>query len=165
MTTEDQQEAARKMVGREVHYCVSALISELAKLPQFADDLLPALVADDWESPAIEAGWAYRPHCWSRPKTQEELARFNPPYLGGDRMACADAQTACEIDGLDPYQCEAYEHWIVSDWLADKLEAKGEMIVRDFLGLTIWGRTTSGQAIYIDGVIEEIMADMQRAIA
>ena len=55
---------------------------------------------------------------------------------------------------------EALEHWIVSDWLADRLEEKGEMILKDFLGLTIWGRTTSGQAISIDNVIEEIVIDM-----
>ena len=55
---------------------------------------------------------------------------------------------------------EALEHWVVSSWLAEKLEDKGEMIVYDFLGLTIWGRRTSGQAIYMDGVIGEISSDM-----
>ena len=48
----------------------------------------------------------------------------------------------------------------MSNWLADKLEAKGKMILHDFLGLTIWGRTCSGQAILLDGVISEICNDM-----
>lgn len=57
----------------------------------------------------------------------------------------------------------ALEHWIVSDRLASKLEAKGEMILKDFLGLTIWGRTTSGQAIAADEVIQEIYQEIQNA--
>ena len=51
---------------------------------------------------------------------------------------------------------EALEHYIVSDWLADKLIAQGEMVTKDFLNLTIWGRTCSGQAIICDSVIQYI---------
>ena len=55
----------------------------------------------------------------------------------------------------EDYPDEALEHWLVSDWLGNRLREEGEMVV-DFMGLTIWGRTTSGQAIYIDSVIEDI---------
>lgn len=67
-----------------------------------------------------------------------------------------------EGDGVNDeyYDIEALEHWIVSDRLADKLAAKGEMILKDFYGLTIWGRTCSGQAILLDGVIEDIALEM-----
>ena len=54
-----------------------------------------------------------------------------------------------------PYPEEALEHWLVSSWLAERLREEGEMVV-DFMDLTIWGRTTSGQAICIDTVIEDI---------
>ena len=50
---------------------------------------------------------------------------------------------------------EALEHWLVTEWLGKRLLEEGEMVI-EFLGLTIWGRTTSGQAIYIDSVIEDI---------
>ena len=56
---------------------------------------------------------------------------------------------------LEAYPQEALEHWVVSDWLANRLREQKEMVI-DFYGLTIWGRTTSGQAIYIDSVIEDI---------
>ncbi len=55
---------------------------------------------------------------------------------------------------------EAYEHWIVSDWLAEKLRSKGEMVADDIHGLTVWGRTTTGQAIMLDRVICDIYDDM-----
>ena len=52
---------------------------------------------------------------------------------------------------------EAFEHWIVDGYLASLLEEQGEMVCRDFFGLTIWGRTSTGQAISMDGVIWEIL--------
>ena len=55
----------------------------------------------------------------------------------------------------EDYPDEALEHWLVSNWLAERLREEGEMVI-DFMDLTIWGRTTSGQAIYIDSVIEDI---------
>ena len=55
----------------------------------------------------------------------------------------------------EDYPEEALEHWCVSSWLAERLKEQGEMVI-DFLGLRIWGRTTSGQAICIDSVIEDI---------
>lgn len=62
---------------------------------------------------------------------------------------------ACAAFAIDPEYIEAYEHWLVSGWLGEKLQARGEM-VDDVFGLTIWGRTCTGQAIYMDSVIEEI---------
>lgn len=75
------------------------------------------------------------------------------------------------ISGLDDWreaarECaqenpnEVYEHWIVSDWLAGKLKERGET-TGELFGLTIWGRTTTGQAIALDAVIAGIAAEMQ----
>ncbi len=49
------------------------------------------------------------------------------------------AREYCETNRLDPEQHEAYEHWIVTDWLARKLEERGEMVA-EILDLQIWGR-------------------------
>jgi hypothetical protein len=61
----------------------------------------------------------------------------------------------CEDNGIDPEYREVYEHWIVSNWLAARLEEKGE-ITGEVSGLTIWGRCTTGQSISMDWVIEQI---------
>jgi len=50
----------------------------------------------------------------------------------------------------------AQEHWIVSDWLAEKLIEKGEIIDTDFAGLAVWARTTTGQVIESDEIILKI---------
>ena len=60
----------------------------------------------------------------------------------------------CRVDD-EGNELEVYEYWLVSDWLADKLKARDE-IVFEFHGLTIWGRTTTGQAMYMDYDIQEI---------
>ncbi len=57
---------------------------------------------------------------------------------------------------------EVLEHYIVTNWLAEKLEAKNEVVCFNFMGFTIWGRTTSGSAIYMDEVIQEIFEASQR---
>ena len=33
--------------------------------------------------------------------------------------------------------------------------------LKDFFGMTVWGRATTGQAILLDGVISEICSDME----
>lgn len=50
---------------------------------------------------------------------------------------------------------EVLEWWLVTNWLAERLRDEGEVIVED-CGCHWWGRTTSGQAIYMDSVIREI---------
>ena len=65
-----------------------------------------------------------------------------------------------EEEGAEPTYIEAYEHWIVADWFADELEKRGEMVDKDFLGLTIWGRTATGQHISLDYVVQDILKDI-----
>ena len=62
---------------------------------------------------------------------------------------------------LCDYSCEVCEWWLVSEWLLNKLEDKGETVERDFMGLCIWARTTTGQAIWCDYIIQEIHNDIQ----
>lgn len=126
---------ADQLVQREVVYCVSYLISDLVKQDKYMDDLLPVCIQDDWETPALDNGW------------EKENNRLS-------------AQDWCMQYDIEPQTNEAYEHWIVTGWLADKLEAEGEMIVRDFLGMTIWGRACTGQMIAMDNVIQKIHHDL-----
>ena len=49
--------------------------------------------------------------------------------------------------------------WHLVDWLGDFLEEKGEPILRNDHG-TWWGRTTFGQMIYQDWVIQKIAQEI-----
>ena len=54
---------------------------------------------------------------------------------------------------------EIFEWWVVSDWLAGRLEAHGEPLLINDYG-TWWGRTCTGQAILLDFVIEQIYDEL-----
>jgi hypothetical protein len=60
-------------------------------------------------------------------------------------------QDAAERDEVP----DVFEWWGVTDFLAEKLKEKGEVICDEYM-IQIWGRQGCGQAIKMDGVIEEI---------
>lgn len=165
MLTQEQQ--VDRIVSQEVIYCVSMMVHEITSTPEAMatlgidfEDAMEILSKPDYdEAPngyhivhLVESdlwGW-------------DTGANVNSNVYNGEEFDTEqDAiKAAWEDSGDEPNQTEALEHWIVSDWLADKLEQHGEMVARDFLGLTIWGRTTSGQHIGMDSVIEKIAKEI-----
>lgn len=161
--TAEGQRALSEFVGREVIFnasvfmgCVSTSFEFSAALFDVDYESLRDLFGKaDWETPAREAGWDEVGEQIF--KTAELLDDDREPF-----SEYADSwQEACEAESLDPHYDEAYEHWIVTQWLAEKLEAEGE-IVGELAGFTIWGRCTSGQAIFLDGVIEQIYNNLHK---
>ena len=175
---ETLQERASRLVQREVYYCVSALVSALAKDIHRQSDNDSALFgrdgivgeddltrlmymepdADDYrdQTPSGEPlevaqdgdSWKWRvgaSDMWS-PPFDSEIAAYRDAF---------DEMRWDQPDGR-----EIYEHWIVSDWLADQLAERGHSVARDFAGLTVWGRPTTGQAVHMDSVIEAITRDL-----
>jgi hypothetical protein len=165
MTREPTQDELRHLVAREVYYGVSALVSTLAEgfgrytgqsyLPELCEQAFElASPVPDYEEAAIQEGWeAFK---------DEYGANCYRDTNDGQTWACADWQALCAGHDIEPYDREVYEHWIISNWLADKLEAHGEKVDHDFAGLTVWARTMTGQAIYCDGVIEDIWRELHK---
>lgn len=169
----DLQRRAVLMVEREVLCCMSSLVATLAN--GFPDDLSGMRTRDypgwslreqamelaapvlDYESAAREAGW--RKVAEDAGSEQWQLGD------GEDAELAAGAEDACYGSDIEPHECEVYEHWAVSQWLAEKLAAKGERVDTDFAGLNIWGRTTTGQAISSDDVIAAIVTETGYASA
>lgn len=170
----DYQHDVETMARQEVFYCVSYLISEMAGQDRYMEDLQPVLWCDDWEEPAE---W-FIDHDMTLDQIKEWFVDYDselqmvsrgsepvPDELEAMRQRVKGtlenaSETLCDQFQLEPHTIEAFEHWIVSDWFADKLEAKGEMILKDFHGLTIWGRCTTGQAIHMDGVMCRIYDEL-----
>lgn len=154
------QQAASDLVAREVLCCMSSMVSTLANsansLPHDVRELnnlvdrafeLAAPVLD-YEGAAREAGW-------------ERNADGTYSHIGDDGEEPAEsAEFACLASHREPRELEVHEHWAVSTWLAEKLQAAGERVDTDFAGLNVWARTTTGQAISIDAVIEQIAREM-----
>jgi len=56
---------------------------------------------------------------------------------------------------------EIYEWWSCSGWLLDKLQERGEPILRTDYG-DWWGRCCTGQAIALDRVIADIYKELHQ---
>jgi hypothetical protein len=147
-----------RFVDREVIYCVSNLVYELAKkaecFPDYEDELYGAFQGEpDYEEVLEANGWE---------QLEDEFGAEFWRDTNDNMTWTGTAEEVCLEFGIDydDYRPEIYEHWIVSNFLADRLEEKGELILRDFFGMTVWGRACSGQAIKLDGVISEICSDM-----
>ena len=142
-----------QLVQREVKYNVYQLIDKLAY--DYNDDELINLYRGplNYEDAASDAGWA------GDYLDDGSLVAWNTD-LDIEPFEVNDWQDLCKAYNIEPYETEVFEHWLVSDWLADKLISKGETVVKDYMGLTIWGRTTSGQAISLDYVIQQIYQEL-----
>lgn len=137
ISEEKIQAESRKLVRNHVFANLSMLVSHFSRNPHlldvsecsYDDDILPICMKYDWLEPARDNGFDGN--------TQE------------------DAQIYCEQNNLEPYTIDALEHWLISDWLAYQLESESEMVGSIF-ALNTWGRQTSGQAVYMDYIIQKL---------
>lgn len=56
---------------------------------------------------------------------------------------------------LYPFADDVMEWWLIDSWLAERLKREDEVIIEEY-GCYWWGRQSSGQAIYMDYVIQRI---------
>lgn len=175
---ESINEVAERLVSNEVFYCVSYMVSELSRDPNYMDAILEFSMVYKDNSEAIDDLQDRIDELEAKKDDAVDGLNDYTDNLDMDAMEmfyddCLEAiddlfDNAIEelendkqdLETEQDYPDEALEHWLVSDWLADKLESYGQMVTKDFLGLTIWGRSTSGQAISMDYVIQQIAKDM-----
>jgi len=156
-TERPTQDDLERLVRSNVHYCVSGLIYTLARgayeVPSSAGDMVQlceqaaelAAPIPDYEEAALQVG------------LEKKLLGYSDEVVTWEMV--------CVKHRLEPYEWEVYEHWIVSDWLAGKLEEHGEKVDKDFAGLTVWARTTTGQSIALDDVIRRIWLQLHKSEA
>jgi hypothetical protein len=156
-----------EFVNREVIYCVSSLVHELAQDEKY--DLFDMYRgAVDYDAMLYDNGVKVLESVEVGEFCIVDIEYKDNPSIDDESVDWFDdEQEAIEswcyendIDAYD-YETEIYEHWIVTEWLAAKLESKGEKITRDFFGMTIWGRGCTGQAILLDSVISGICSDLE----
>lgn len=116
-------------------------------------------VKDNWLSPALDNGMELTET--SEGKFLINIQNENCHLYGVeyDTRSLA-AMDYCDLHHLEPYQDEALEFYLVRNWFAKALQEKGELIDLNFFGLSIWGRTCSGQCISLDDVTCEIYEDL-----
>jgi len=127
---------------------IAELEEDIEELNEYKDDLIEELSYEETNDEYIKTN-------------QKEVDIFSTNWVTGlEKIIEKDIQVIqWEIEELQnamDYPTEALEFWIVTNWLADQLEEQDELITHDFMGFSIWGRTTSGQHISLDYVIQKI---------
>jgi len=135
------------LVQREVIYCISSLIHTLTKDNKQGDTTFKYLCPEDNQ------------YYWGV-KTEHSVWKIDPIH-NDEETAIYEWFEVYRGGSLHEYRQEIFEHWIVTSWLGKKLQEQGETVVEDVLGISfIWCRATTGQAIYMDYVIQEIYNDL-----
>lgn len=158
-TNGDYQNLVKNMVDKHILYNVNNIIQTIA------DDIdqegfYDAFVQQDYETPCydsiiemdrgdLESTCNDRGFVVNEGDTNQTLV----DAIFQDIKDNEGTQDFCDGLGLEGHENDVLEFWLVSDWLAYHLEKQGEIIATDFYGLTVWGRTCSGQAILLDSVI------------
>ena len=137
--TKTQEQARDAFISREIYACQSGLIEEALKKELFSMDEIDNLYGSfdgTHFSPAI-------------------CTRCNNAFV------LLDSQTGECLECFNDYQepQEIFEWWLVSRWFGKKLLIEGEPIIDNGYGIW-WGRTTTGQAISMDVVIQRIYDDL-----
>jgi len=164
MDNESLEQLAERLVRQNVNVCVSSLVSTLAAgqgglgyapsmrtledLCEQASELAAPVL--DWEEAARQAGWYEKEGAWFTEISETSLERLK-----------GSAEELCAAYAIDPYEWEVYEHWAISRWFGERLEAHGEKVDFDFAGMVVWARIDTGQSIAIDSVIEAIAKEVQ----
>ena len=95
---------------------------------------------------------------------QKALGEFIDRHIFLEQTMLIEHLISNGVSGFDLFEdvenfrigdTEIFEWWIVSSWLANRLKELDEPILKNDYGIW-WGRTSTGQAIKLDGVIEEI---------
>ena len=154
----------KELVETEVIYFISPLIDELLKEEKYREEFYHLRYSTDWDE-------AEKAITQNNCIVQEEVEQWGvydtdtdyytiDPNCDSKHQAIKEYFDDVNWDLFD-YNVEVCEYWLVSEWLANKLEDKGETVERDFMGLCIWARTTTGQSIWCDYVIQEIYNDLK----
>lgn len=127
------------------------VVPSACALEGFAEDRCLSLDDNDDKQDALDS-WKQAPDALGY-LDKQQLEKVKKEIRGSisDKEEFCRAMSIC----LEDHENEVYEHWIVSDYLARQLQKRGETVV-EFLGLTVWGRCTTGMAVYMDNVMQEI---------
>lgn len=131
----------------EVLKCDSMLVSDLL---QHGSECSHGDMDREWSYDEVTNLYP-DPGDWTYDQCREWLDDHGVDHPDAEAEIAAWAQTIS--DHAEP--AEIYEWWAVSDWLARQLTAIGEPVLDNAYGYW-WGRTCTGQAMKMDGTLQQI---------
>ena len=93
-------------------------------------------------------------------ETDDDDMESSSSVFSTPEAACADAWD--DYGDTPEDYIEALQHWIISDWLAEKIQQVGGMAAIDICGFAIWGRSECGQGLDIDSTLNAVVELLNR---
>jgi hypothetical protein len=93
-------------------------------------------------------------------ETDDDDIESSSSIFATPEAACADAWDNYG-EAPDDY-IEALQHWLISDWLAEKIIEVGGMAAIDICGFAVWGRSECGQGLDIDSTLKAVVELLDR---
>lgn len=142
-----------QFVRNEVIICASSLVAEILSKNE-TEDFYHLMGTDNYESAVLDN--------LDEEDTKAVLEDYGVDSL--DDLDSEDYQNIANEYNIDPYYEEVFEYWAVSNFLAKELQERGEIVEKDFFGINVWGRCTTGQSITLDYVIRSIVTDLHNKV-
>ena len=126
---------------------------------------LPDHLSEEWQFDNVTNMYP-DPSEWDAERCRDWLSDYGIDWLAlGEHVSSTASLDADELrdlvnDHAEPV--EILEWWAVTDWLAQKLNAINEPVLSNAYGHW-WGRTCSGQALIMDGTLQQIAAAIDAA--
>jgi hypothetical protein len=153
-----------RIIEQEIFANASTLISSLCRLedPELMnvdqEELFDVCSQPDYSvaPEGYEIEKSMGAYYWHREaEGQFDDAELSDSVFNTPEAASADAWQDYG-DTPDDY-IEALQHWIISDWLAEKIIEIGGMAATDICGFSIWGRSECGQGLDIDSTLKAVV--------
>lgn len=149
--TNERDDQLNRFVNNQVFCCLTGMVNDLIDAGKI--DLTEYLEESaEYEGERITFG--------ERDELVEELESRLLEAETGEAEEAIQEKIDFLNDSLEWESPEIYEYWGVSKWFADRLEEKGEVIIRDYY-VAVWGRQTTGQAISLDYEVGKIYDELQ----
>lgn len=146
-----------KLVEREVKVCFSYEMDAILRASESHSKLGDGIDLPHWED--ILNG--YNSACPKCGNTNIYIVpEKDKPSANDDCFECGSCGVLRENDDLNSVPKEIYEWWIVSEYLYHQLSKRHEAVL-EWGNNYYWGRTTTGQAIMLDSVIDSICEEME----
>lgn len=155
------EQIIERIIEQEIFVNASTMVTDLCngELSQFdeglQEKLLDCMGAPDYSEPPADYTVRFNT------ETQDyDIYDPDGDFIDNGHATEEDAiKYAWDLAGDTPEEVtEALQFWLVSDWLADKLEEVGAPLARDVLGFNIWGRTECGQSLTMDSTLHAVAA-------
>ncbi len=145
----ENQRIKGEFVRQEVETCFSYEMDAILKASEEQKTDLPTY--EDIEN-------LYQYVCPECGHGEIDLNKFTNYYKSTEQFKCPYCNKILDREPESEPQ-EIFEWWIVKEYLYKKLEEKGEPVL-EWGNNYYWGRTCTGQAILLDGVISRICEEM-----